>query len=45
MSLNSFVRSNPQPLETEELARLNRVSPSEVISGGTPIKVVEGASR
>lgn len=45
MSLNSFVRSNPQSLEIEELARLNRVSPSEVISGGTQIKLVEGASR
>jgi len=45
MSLNSFVRSNPQSLEIEELARLNRVEPSEVISAGTRIKVVVGARR
>lgn len=45
MSLNSFVRSNPQGVEVDELARLNRVSPGEVISAGTRIKVVEGARR
>lgn len=45
MSLNSFVRANPQGLEVEELARLNRVSPGEVISAGTRIKVVEGTGR
>lgn len=45
MSLNSFVRSNPQGVEVDELARLNRVSPGEVIPAGTRIKVVEGVRR
>lgn len=42
MSLNTFVRSFPQPIDIEELARLNRVLPSAVISAGTRIKTVSG---
>jgi predicted Zn-dependent protease len=42
MSLNSFVQSFPQPVDIEELARLNRVLPSEVISAGTRIKTISG---
>lgn len=45
MSLNSFVRSNPQGVDVDELARLNRVSPGEVIPAGTRIKAVEGIRR
>lgn len=41
-SLNTFVRSNPQPVDIEQLARLNRVDPAEVIPSGTPIKLIEG---
>jgi predicted Zn-dependent protease len=42
MSLNTFIRSNPQPISVEELARLNRLDPTEVISSGTRIKTVSG---
>jgi predicted Zn-dependent protease len=42
MSLNTFIRSNPQPISVEELARLNRLDPTEVISAGTRIKAVSG---
>lgn len=42
MSLNTFIRSNPQPISVEELARLNRLDPTEVISAGTRIKTVSG---
>lgn len=42
MSLTSYIRSAPQPIELEELARLNRVAPGAVLSTGTPIKLVEG---
>lgn len=45
MSLNSYVQQNPQPLEVEELAQLNRVSPGEVLSSGTQIKLVVGQPR
>lgn len=42
MSLNTFVRSNPQAVDMEVLTRLNRVDAAEVIQGGTRIKVVTG---
>lgn len=42
MSLNTYVRSNPQPVDMEVLTRLNRVDAAEVIQGGTRIKVVSG---
>jgi len=42
MSLSSFVQGNPQPIDVEELARLNRVSPGSVLSAGTRIKTVVG---
>ena len=45
MSLNSFVRANPQGVDVDELARLNRVGPGEVIPARTRIKVVEGVRR
>lgn len=41
-SLNTYVRSNPQPVDMEVLARLNRVDPAEVIPSGTRIKLIEG---
>jgi predicted Zn-dependent protease len=41
-SLNSWVQANPQPVDVETLARLNRVSPGEVLSAGTRIKTVVG---
>ena len=44
-SLRRYVQNNPQPVEVEELARLNRVAPGEVISAGTRIKVIEGVRR
>ena len=31
--------------DVDELARLNRVAPGEVISAGTRVKLVEGARR
>lgn len=42
MSLNSYVERNPQPVEMDVLARVNRVTPSDVISAGTRIKTVVG---
>jgi predicted Zn-dependent protease len=42
MSLNSFVQRSPQPIDIEELSRLNRVSPGSVLSAGTRIKTVTG---
>lgn len=45
MSLNTFVRSSPQPVDMEVLARLNRVDPAAVISSGTRIKTITGTPR
>jgi predicted Zn-dependent protease len=45
MSLQSYVSRNPSPVEIEELARLNRVEPGEVIAAGTRIKRVVGDPR
>jgi len=42
MSLNSWIQQNPQPVDVETLARLNRVSPGSVLSAGTRIKIVVG---
>ena len=44
MSLSSFVQRYPQPVSIEELARLNRVGPDEIISAGTRIKTVVGST-
>ena len=44
-SLARFVRSNPQGVDLDQLARLNRVDPGEVISAGTRIKVVGRQQR
>jgi predicted Zn-dependent protease len=41
-SLSRYVESNPQPVDLETLARLNRLTPGEVISAGSRIKTVEG---
>jgi predicted Zn-dependent protease len=41
-SLNSWVQANPQAVDVETLARLNRVSPGAVLSAGTRIKTVVG---
>jgi predicted Zn-dependent protease len=41
-SLTRYVGENPQPVDVEVLARLNRVAPGEVVSAGTRIKLVEG---
>ena len=43
-SLTSYVSRNPSPIPIEELARLNRVAPAEVLSAGTPIKWVVGSA-
>jgi predicted Zn-dependent protease len=45
MSLQSYVSRNPSPVPIEELARLNRVEPGEVLSAGTKIKRVVGQPR
>jgi predicted Zn-dependent protease len=45
MSLQSYVSRNPSPVPIEDLARLNRVDPGEVISAGTRIKRVVGQPR
>jgi predicted Zn-dependent protease len=45
MSLQSYVSRNASPVEIEELARLNRVEPGEVIPAGTRIKRVVGEPR
>ncbi|MBT8487869.1 MAG: M48 family metalloprotease [Gemmatimonadetes bacterium] len=42
MSLNSYVQSNPQAVEVDVLARLNRTQPGAVLSAGTQLKVVVG---
>jgi predicted Zn-dependent protease len=41
-SLNSFVQDNPQPVDVDVLARINRTSPGAVLSAGTRIKTVVG---
>jgi len=43
-SLQTYVGRNPSPISIEELARLNRVEPGDVISAGTRIKRVVGAA-
>jgi hypothetical protein len=42
MSLNSYVQRFPQPIDVEQLARLNRVTPGAVLSAGTRIKTLVG---
>lgn len=42
MSLSSFVQDNPQPIDIDELAQLNRTSPGAVLSAGTTIKTIVG---
>lgn len=42
MSLDSFVQQNPQPVDVDVLARINRTSPGAVLSAGTRIKTVVG---
>ena len=42
MSLNTFVQRFPQPIDVDELARINRLSPGEVMGAGTRLKVVRG---
>ncbi len=41
-SLGSWVQSNPQPVELDALARLNRTSAGAVLSAGSRIKTVVG---
>jgi predicted Zn-dependent protease len=41
-SLQTYVSRNPSPIPIDELARLNRVTPGEVLSAGTRIKRVVG---
>jgi predicted Zn-dependent protease len=41
-SLARWVDENPQPVELDVLARYNRVTPAEVLPGGTRIKTVVG---
>jgi predicted Zn-dependent protease len=43
MSLASYLGRNPGPIELDEIARLNRRNPNEVLPAGTSIKVVVGA--
>jgi predicted Zn-dependent protease len=43
-SLQTYVTRNPSPIPVEELARLNRVEPAEVLSAGTRIKRVVGSA-
>jgi hypothetical protein len=45
MSLQAYLSRNPGPVPIEELARLNRVEPGEVLSAGTRIKRVVGSAR
>jgi predicted Zn-dependent protease len=45
MSLQAYVSRNPSPVEIEELARINRVEPGEVLPAGTKIKRVVGQPR
>jgi predicted Zn-dependent protease len=42
MSLRTYLSRNPGPVAVEDLARLNRRSPDEVLSAGTRIKRVVG---
>lgn len=42
MSLTTFVQRNPQPVDIEVLARINRVQPGAVMSAGTRLKTVVG---
>lgn len=42
MSLNSYVQQNPQPVDVDVLARLNRTQPGAVLSAGTRLKLVVG---
>jgi predicted Zn-dependent protease len=42
-SLATYAANNPSPVPVEELARLNRVTPQDVISDGTRIKWVVGS--
>jgi predicted Zn-dependent protease len=42
-SLATYHGSNPSPVDLADLARLNRVTPQEVLPGGTLIKWVVGA--
>jgi predicted Zn-dependent protease len=44
-SLQSYAARNASPAPMEELARLNRVEPGEVIPAGTRIKWVVGSAR
>jgi predicted Zn-dependent protease len=44
-SLQSYQSRNASPAPMEELARLNRVEPGEVLSAGTRIKWVVGSAR
>lgn len=41
-SLATYLQSNPSPVPLETLARINRVTPQEVLSGGDRIKWVLG---
>ncbi|MEQ1856076.1 MAG: M48 family metalloprotease [Longimicrobiales bacterium] len=43
-SLQTYVSRNPSPIPIEDLARLNRVAPGEVLSAGTRIKRVVGSA-
>lgn len=43
MSLQTYVRGSPGPVDLEELARLNRVQPAEVLSAGRRIKRIVGS--
>ncbi|MGE0161229.1 MAG: M48 family metalloprotease [Gemmatimonadales bacterium] len=45
MSLQSYVSRNAGPIPIEELARLNRVEPGDVLPAGTRIKRVVGSAR
>jgi predicted Zn-dependent protease len=45
MSLQSYVSRNPSPVPIEDLARINRVDPGEVLPAGTKIKRVVGQPR
>jgi predicted Zn-dependent protease len=42
-SLSTYLQSNPSPASVETLARINRVTPQEVLSAGQRIKWVVGA--
>lgn len=43
MSLATYAGSNSSPVPLEQLARLNRVTPQEVLPGGTVVKWVVGS--